>query len=524
MPPAFDTQGIGRLLSQTRASHHVLRHRAHAAYGLGVDGNIVADNDTNTFPLLGLLPPQYPEWLGDRSFHESHGVRFAYVGGEMARGIASVELVCALAHVGTLGFFGAAGLSLAVLEKNLVRLRDTLDPKELPWGANLIHTVGAPDLEERTVDLYLQYGVRRMSASAFMALSPAVVRYACQGLRRASDGRIERTHHVFAKISRPEVARHFLQPPPIALLEALKAGGKITADEATLAAQLPIAEDITVEADSGGHTDNRPLSALFPTIAALRDAMVAKYSYPRPIRVGAAGGIGTPEAVAAAFALGAAYVLVGSVHQCAVESGLSADGKSMLAEAGIADVAMTAAADMFEAGVKVQVLKRGTLMAARGNKLYQFYRRYESLEAIPDNERAQLERDLFRAPLTDIWRQTEAFFSEHEPEQLVRATRDPKHRMALVFRWYLGLSSRWPLQGDATRRTDYQIWCGPAMGAFNTWVRESFLAPLSNRSVHQMALNLLEGAAAITRAHQLRSLGVPVPASAFVYRPTPLAL
>ena len=95
--------------------------------------------------------------------------------------------------------------------------------------------------------------------------------------------------------------------------------------------------------------------------------------------------------------------------------------------------------------------------------------------------------------------------------------------MALVFRWYLGLSSKWAIWGEAPRRLDYQIWCGPAMGAFNDWVRGSFLEAPANRTVVQIALNLLEGAAAITRAHQLRTYGVPVHSSAFNYRPRPLA-
>jgi trans-AT polyketide synthase, acyltransferase and oxidoreductase domains len=43
--------------------------------------------------------------------------------------------------------------------------------------------------------------------------------------------------------------------------------------------------------------------------------------------------------------------------------------------------------------------------------------------------------------------------------------------MALVFRWYLGQSPVWANQGDADRKIDYQIWCGPAMGAFNEWVQ-----------------------------------------------------
>jgi hypothetical protein len=37
-----------------------------------------------------------------------------------------------------------------------------------------------------------------------------------------------------------------------------------------------------------------------------------------------------------------------------------------------------------------------------------------------------------------------------------------------------------------------------------------------------ITLNLLEGAAVVTRAHQLRTYGAPVPAAAFDFRPRPL--
>ena len=107
-------------------------------------------------------------------------------------------------------------------------------------------------------------------------------------------------------------------------------------------------------------------------------------------------------------------------------------------------------------------------------------------------------------------------------EQVGRAERDPKHQMALVFRWYLGLSSRWAIDGIDERRTDYQIWCGPAMGAFNAWAAGSFLAEPADRTVVQIARNLLEGAAVVTRAQQLRAYGVAVPPVAFNYRPRPL--
>jgi hypothetical protein len=95
--------------------------------------------------------------------------------------------------------------------------------------------------------------------------------------------------------------------------------------------------------------------------------------------------------------------------------------------------------------------------------------------------------------------------------------------MALLFRSYLGQSSKWAIAGEGPRKIDYQIWCGPAMGAFNSWVSGSFLEEPEDRNVVQVARNMLEGAAVITRAQQLRSYGVPVPAACFDFRPRPLA-
>jgi hypothetical protein len=91
--------------------------------------------------------------------------------------------------------------------------------------------------------------------------------------------------------------------------------------------------------------------------------------------------------------------------------------------------------------------------------------------------------------------------------------------MALVFRWYLHFSSRWAISGEPSRQVDYQIWCGPAMGVFNQWVAGTFLEKAENRTVAQIALNLMHGAASITRAHQLRTLGVQLLAEHFNYKP-----
>jgi PfaD family protein len=524
--PVFDYSSMIHYARIIRKTHSVVFNKATQQYGLGFDGEISTEikDHHSDYPLIGIVPSMYPEWLGDRSFQQVHGVRFSYVGGAMARGIGSSNLVIALAESGMLGFFGSAGLSLERLQKEINIIKDRLNPQQLSWGMNLIHTPSQPELEGAIVNLYLKNGVNKIEAAAFMELSPAIVHFAFKGLKQDKNGSIIRKNHVFAKISRPEVAKHFLTPVPDQILEKLVASGKITATEAALGKLLPVAEDITVESDSGGHTDGRPLGPLFSEILQLRNTLSAKFEYEIWPRVGAAGGLGTPSALASAYALGAAYVCIGSVHQSCVESGMSKAGKKMLGEAGLADVALTACADMFEQGVKVQVLKRGTLMPQRGNYLYNLYINYKSIDALPEKDKIKLEREIFKAPINKIWEDTEAFFKKVEPKQLERAVNDMHHKMALLFRWYIGKSSQWPVQEIQDRQLDYQIWCGPAMGAFNQWVKGTFLEAVENRSVQQVALNLLEGAAIITKAHQLKTYGVSIGEEAFFYKPVELQL
>ena len=504
-----------------RESVQVLRDhstgRLAVAFGERIDGLEA------TYSPVATLPPVYPEWLGSAEFLETHGVRFPYVSGAMAHGIASPRLVLAMARAELLSFYGSAGVPLEEVEANVLGIQRELEGSSASWGSDLIHTPHDPALEEALVEIYLQHQVRRVSASAFMRLTPAVVRYACTGLSLGADGTIRRDNHLFAKLSRPEIARLFMSPAPADIVATLARRGALSEEEAILAAQVPLAEDITVEADSGGHTDNRPMTALLPAIFGLRSELQATHGYRRALRIGAAGGIGTPGAVAAAFALGASYVMTGSANQSAVEAGTSDLAKEMLASAELTDVAMAPSPDMFEMGVKVQVLKRGTMFAPRASLLRDLYRAHAGLEDIPADVVARIEREIFQRPLKDVWEETRAFFAARDPREVERAERDPKHRMALVFRWYIGLASHWAIAGVPARKMDYQIWCGPAMGAFNRWVRGSFLADLSNRTVVQIALNLLEGAAVITRAQQLRSVGLSVPDAAFEYAPQRMA-
>ena len=463
------------------------------------------------------VPALRLEDLGDAGFRADHGLRYAYLTGAMANGIGSADIVEEMSRAGMLGFFGAAGLSPQRVEAAIDRISRNLGGR--PYGFNLIHSPNEPALENAVVDLYLRRGVRLVEASAYLDLTPAVVRYRMHGIQADSEGHVVTPNRVIVKVSRVEVASKFFAPPPERVLQELVRQGHLTAQQARLAATVPVAQDLTAEADSGGHTDNRPAITLLPTMVALRDRMQATHRYPQRLRVGAAGGIATPASAAAALAMGADFLVTGTINQACVESGSSDLVREMLAQAEQADVIMAPAADMFEMGVKVQVLKRGTMFAMRAAKLYELYRTHGSLDELPTTERAALEKSLFRAPVEEIWGQTRVYFQERDPSQIARAERDPKHKMALVFRWYLGQSSRWANAGEPSRRLDYQVWCGPAMGAFNEWAKRSFLEQPRNRRVVTLALNLLYGAAVTLRVQMLRCQGVPIDPAAVPVRP-----
>ena len=504
-----------------QAVSEAIHHLGLPVYLVNVDGRIgvahdgiatlgpVTDPASGSYRLLGWAPPLSLESLGDPGFKSDHGLRFAYICGAMANGITSTAMVEAASRSGMLAFFGAGGLSIEQITSAIDTLQASLGDR--PYGFNLIHSPNDMALEQNTVDLYLARGVHLVSASAYLDLTTPLVQYRVHGIHRNDRGQIVCPNRIIAKVSREEVARKFFSPPADKHLQRLLERGKITADQAELARRVPMAQDLTAEADSGGHTDNRPALCLFPTMKALRNEMTRRYDDGIDLRVGLAGGIATPESAAAALAMGAAYILTGSINQSCVEADTSPLVKKMLAESRQADIIMAPAADMFEMGVKVQVLKRGTMFSMRGSKLYDIYRTYDRFEDAPQSQRKLVEESFLKCSFDQEWENTRSFFIQRDPAQVDRAEKDPKHKMALVFRSYLGRASLWAKSGVPDRAIDYQIWCGPAMGAFNEWVKGSFLEPPQNRRTVSVALNLLYGAAVLARLEGLTHQGVRLP-------------
>ncbi|MFZ3048489.1 MAG: 2-nitropropane dioxygenase, partial [Desulfatirhabdiaceae bacterium] len=171
------------------------------------------------YTIVAIVPALPLENLGDPWFKQMMGLKYPYVIGAMAHGITSVEMVCVAAKAGMMGFFGAAGLLSADVETAINRIQAEIG--DLPFGFNLIHSPYDPELESRIVTLYLRHSIRRVCASAFLNLTPALVRYRVSGIYQNQQGDIVCPNQVVAKVSREEVARKFFSPPPDKLLNQL---------------------------------------------------------------------------------------------------------------------------------------------------------------------------------------------------------------------------------------------------------------------------------------------------------------
>lgn len=432
--------------------------------------------------------------LGSESFRRDYNLKYAYMSGAMYKGISSVDLVVAMGQARLMGVLGTGGLGLETVERSLLEIRERLSLDQA-FGMNLLSDPLRPDLEARTVDLYLKHDVRVVEASAYMQVSESLVRFRLKGIQGDPQKGIRVPRRVIAKVSRPEVAEAFMRPAPDKLLDKLVASGGLTQEEAALGRHVPVAQDICVEADSGGHTDQGVAYVLMPAMLSLRQRMMAEWGYAEPLRVGAAGGIGTPEAAAAAFILGADFIVTGSINQCTVEAGTSDTVKDMLQGINVQDTAYAPAGDMFEYGARVQVLKKGLLFPMRANKLYELYMNHDSIEQIDVKTRAQIEKRYFQRTFDDVWQETAAHYQRHHPDIYESACKIPKRKMALLFRWYFAHSTRLAMAGSEAQKVDYQVHCGPALGAFNQWICGTPLESWRQRHVADIAERIMDATA-----------------------------
>lgn len=434
--------------------------------------------------------------LGSPVFRARYQTELAYAVGAMYRGISSVSMVAALAKAGVLSFFGTGGLPAEELEHTIGCL--AAQSRGLPFGVNFFNQPSNAQAEALLARLIVEHDIRNIEASAFTKPEKSLIALKAGSLYK-EDGEVHCRRRLLIKLSRPEIAASFLDPPDPAILAELVTEGVITDSQSEWASAIPVADDIMVEADSGGHTDNGILHVILEGVIRERNKRAA-FCSKMPVHVGIGGGMGSPMSAALAFMLGADFIFTGSVNQCTVEAGTSDAVKDLLQTVGVNHMAMAASGNMFEAGARIQVVKKNTLFPSRANMLYALYQNLPSVENIDSATRAQLEGRFFFDSLENVWNDIVSYYQRTNPHQLQTALKSPKHRLALVCRSYFARSNKWTLNGDPAQKLNYQIHCGPAMGVFNNWVAGTELEPWQNRHCASIAHYLMDGAAEILAA------------------------
>lgn len=442
------------------------------------------------------------ESLGCGEFKRDYQLKYAYMTGAMFMGISSRELVVRMGQAGMMGILGTGGLSLGQTEEAIRYIQRELAHGQA-YGVNLLHDPQNPEREEQLVDLYLKLGVRTVEASSYISITPALIKYRARGLVRSGNGTVTAQNRIIAKVSRPEVAESFLSPALEYMVDKMVEQRSITRAEADMLKALPMADDLCLEADSGGNTDGGNGYVLMPAIKKLRDDMMAKHGFARKVRVGAAGGIGTPEAAAAAFVMGADFIATGSINQCTVEAGTSVLVKDLLQQINIQDTVYAPGGDLFEWGTQIQVLKKGTFFPARARKLHELYQRHNSLDELDEKDKKQLQDKYFKRSFQDIYAELKGSLPQHE---IGKAEANPKRKMALIFKWYYTYSARIALEGDHDRQVDFQVHCGPALGAFNRWVEGTPLEAWRSRHCDEIGIKLMKETAVLLRKNMQRIL------------------
>lgn len=445
-----------------------------------------------------------PTCLGNKAFSEDYGVLYNYVASALYGGKTSIALVIRMAKAGMLAYLETGGMSLYEIEKSIDSIQSKVKFDEA-YGMSLLPQMDGDSLEMKTIDLYLKKGIVNIQLVGFSQVTEAIVYYHASGLSKDDKGKIVNNHRILTKVFRPEIAELFMSTAPDDLLCKLFEDGKISSEQMTMAQTLPLSIDICVVDDQSNQKHRNLAMVMFSYIQTVRKNIQKRNNYDKPIRVGLAGGIGTPKSIAAAFIMEADFVMTESINSCTIEAGNSNVVKDILEKMKVEDTAYAPKGDMFETGDMIQVLNKDIIFPVRANKLYNLYLNYNSLDEIPKQIISKLEKDYFRKPISTVWEEMKIYMQEKGKEKsIIDAGRNLKYKMALVFRWYFIFSKKITSVGDKKYKSDFQIVVGPELGLFNLWVKGTKLEKWKNRHVDEIGKKLMEGAAKLIMDHKIK--------------------
>lgn len=427
--------------------------------------------------------------LGCKEFRDTYKTRYNYVVGGMCSGISGVDLVTAACNGKLLSFLGTNGLTMDEVENKILQLKSKVHNDTL-YGINITKDYSQPHIFTDLLRLCLKHNVKVVELSNVMAITKDLVLYRVKGMQ-FNGAQVTGGNRILAKISQSYMAREFMLPAPVDILEELLSENSITKEEYSIALQIPMADDICVVGDVAFETERNNLLTFLPEVLAIKNEVVNSNKLIVNSRIGVAGGIGSPTVVSTLFNMGSDFILTGSINQCTIEADVADLIKEQLAQITTYDVGYAPSERLFELGKEVQVLKKGIFYPARAKKLKNIYDFVDSIDMIPSDIAQYIEERFFNAKLEKVYENiTSKGFSE---KRLELAAKNSKYKLSLVFKEYLKEAFNKTRKMNMTQDdlVNSVIYCSKAMGLLNEELKKTEYSLWQNRSVVKIAEYLM---------------------------------
>lgn len=279
-------------------------------------------------------PAPHPETVADAgrrrpasssaTFASRWGGRSAFLGGCVGAGATTPALLAALADHGLACFAPSAGMPATAVAATLASARQRVTARDSHALIGL--NVCADDDHQEMIELALQLDVSALEVAGFHTHDSALIRYRCAGGADVND---RPRNRLLAKVRSLDAALAFARPLPEQRIAELLGEAAIDDAQARLLARFPIADAICLDGSGWREPIRGQLARATDLLDSLRDALDAEHA----VALGLCGGMTTAANVAAAWAAGADFVVLGSILHLCRESGVSDDDREALASA-----------------------------------------------------------------------------------------------------------------------------------------------------------------------------------------------
>lgn len=300
---------LGRLLTEIR-KHHTSR--------APFDPGPVPHRETGADAAFRLPAP------APATFASRWGSRSACVAGCIGAHATTPALLAALADEGVACFAPSAGLPVAAVSATLTSARQhtTAQHSDALIGLN----VCADDDRQEMINLALRCDVSALEVAGFHTADIALIRYRLAGGTDLND---RPRNRLLAKVRSLDAALAFARPLPEAQITDLLNDASINDTEARLLARFPIADAICLDGSGWREPIRGQVARATDLLDSVRDALDTEHA----VALGLCGGMTTPTQIAAAWAAGADFVVLGSILHLCRESGTSNNDREALASA-----------------------------------------------------------------------------------------------------------------------------------------------------------------------------------------------